>query len=80
MNSTEIKGFQLSDEMREKLDKLSKAGTSSGKLFTKEQEFVILEYFHKKNKDELADLLGVNISTLRRHYKRLKKEHEFSQN
>lgn len=76
MNSTEIKTFELSDEMRKKLDGIKNASNSSGKVFTKEEEFVILEYYEKKNKEQLAEMLGINASTLRKYYLKLKAKNE----
>lgn len=72
MNSTEIKTFELSDEMRKKLDNIKNASSSSGRVFTEEEEFVILEYYEKKNKEQLAEMLGINASTLRKYYLKLK--------
>lgn len=74
MNSKKIETFKISKEMQEKIDQLKDTSRSFPKTFTPEQDAIILEYYHKKEKKELADLIGVCISTMRKRYKELKDE------
>lgn len=68
-----VQFYEISDEMLDKLAEIDDAGKKGNLLFTKEQEAIIVEYFPKKNKEQLAELLGVNVGTLRKYYKRLTK-------
>jgi DNA-directed RNA polymerase specialized sigma subunit len=68
MNSvTEV---NISREMMEKLAGLKDAGTAPFTL-SEEQKAIIMEYYYKKDKRELARLLGMSEATLRRHHKDL---------
>lgn len=68
-----VQFYEISEEMLDKLAEIDDAGKKGNLLFTKEQEAIIVEYFPKKNKEQLAELLGVNVGTLRKYYKRLTK-------
>lgn len=67
--STEF--YDISEEMLKKLEEIDNAGKVKIPLFTKEQEEIILKFYPLKNKDQLAELLGVHVTTLRKHYQRL---------
>ena len=70
MSGTET--FTLSEEMKKKLDSLS--GSMKGKFaFTSEQDYIIVNYYELKNKEELAELIGCDRGTLLRRFKELKK-------
>lgn len=74
MNSTQIKTFKLSEDMKKKLDSIADSNVKKEKVFTAEEEFILLEYYEKKNKEELAQMLGLSVTTLRKHYNRLLRE------
>ena len=63
---------EISKEMMLKIEKLQ-SGHRSKVEFTPEQDAVILEYYEKKNKQQLSKLLGVAEGTMRKRYKELKK-------
>lgn len=68
-----VQFYEISEKMMEKLNEIDDAGNKKEVLFTKEQEAVIVKYYPLKNKEQLAEMFGVNVSTLRRHYRRLTK-------
>jgi len=63
---------EISKEMMLKIEELQ-SGHRSKVEFTPEQDAVILEYYEKKNKSQLAKLLGVAEGTMRNRYRELKK-------
>ena len=70
MNSGTRKEYNITDDMREKLDAL--ADSAPGRvIFTPEMEAIILEYYPKKNKVELAKLLGLSRWALQNKYREL---------
>ena len=72
---TEIQHFTISDEMRKKLESLTDSGNGNKKRqFTPEEDAIIKEYFPKKNKQELARILGMCENTMRERYKVLVNE------
>jgi len=71
MNSSKIETFKISKEMQAKIDQIKDATRSFPKSFTPEQDAIILTYYEKKEKKELAELVGVCISTMRKRYKEL---------
>lgn len=58
----------ISKEMLAKIDSLRNSERTPPKSFTKEQDAIILQFYVKKNKEDLAKLIGVSIGTLRKHY------------
>ena len=76
MNSNKVQFYEISQEMMEKLNEIDNAGNKRGPLFTKEQEAIIVKFYPIKNKEQLAEFFGVNVSTLRRHYQRLTRNAE----
>ena len=71
-----VQFYEISEEMMEKLDKIDDAGHKGGSSFTKEQEAIIVKFYPIKNKEQLAEFFGVDVSTLRRHYQRLTRNAE----
>ena len=65
-----VKEIKISGEMIEKLNRL-KDGGSRPCILSEEQKAIIIEYYYKKDKRELARLLGMSEATLRRHHKDL---------
>lgn len=63
--------YEISEDMIKKLEEIDNAGKIKVPLFTKEQEEIIKKFYPLKNKDQLAEMLGVHTSTLRKHYQRL---------
>lgn len=69
-----IDKFKLTEEMQNKINALHDSdNTGNKRQFTKEQDYIILNYYMVKNKEELAELLGCDRGTLRKRYKELKK-------
>lgn len=66
----QVETVKISADVIAKLEKLKDAGKTPLKL-TEEQEAIILEYYNKKDKIELAKFIGISENSLRRHYKRL---------
>lgn len=73
MNTRKIETLKISDDMRAKLEALTDAPRHSIDL-TDEQKAIIIEYYPKKKKDELATLLGVSKSYLTQKYNDLVKD------
>ena len=73
MGNKKVQFYEISEEMMRKLDEIDDAGHKKTSLFTKEQEAIIVKFYPIKNKEQLAEVLGVNITTLRKHYQRLTK-------
>lgn len=70
MMSGKITEFKISDEMQSKIDAIQNVSPSKVTV-TEEQKAIILKYYEKKNKEELAKLLGMSYSTLKKIYKEL---------
>lgn len=70
MISGKITEFKISDEMQSKIDAIQNVRPSKV-IVTDEQKAIILKYYEKKNKEELAKLLGMSYSTLKSIYKKL---------
>ena len=66
-----IESFELSEEMQKRLDNIKPADNIKFK-FTKEQDYIIKNYYETKNKHELAKLMGCSRDTLLKRYKELK--------
>jgi DNA-directed RNA polymerase specialized sigma subunit len=66
----EVREAKISAEMISKLEQLKDAGAAPFTL-SEEQKAIIMEYYHKKDKRELAKLLGMSETTLRRCHKGL---------
>ena len=65
-----VKEVKISADMIKKIEKLKDAGVTPFTL-SEEQKVIIMEYYYKKDKRELARLLGMSEATLRRHHKDL---------
>lgn len=65
-----VKEVNISADMIKKIEKL-KDGGSKPFVLSKEHKAIIMEYYYKKDKRELAKLLGMSEATLRRHHKDL---------
>ena len=65
-----VKEVKISADMIKKIEKLKDAGVTPFTL-SEEQKAIIMEYYYKKDKRELARLLGMSEATLRRHHKDL---------
>ena len=70
----DTKQVLISDEMRAKLDSLSDTYVQKGRKFTEAEDAIILEYYPRKNKNELSEVLGICENSLRRRYKELTKD------
>jgi hypothetical protein len=66
-----VENFNISEEMMAKLDGLRDAGRGARKVFTREEDAIIKEFYVKKDKKELSKMLGVCASTLRQRYREL---------
>lgn len=71
MNSKRVEQVKISDDMKAKLEALEDAPPPDLK-WTPEQDAIIMEYYNKKRKDQLADVLGVSKSSLLNRYNKLK--------
>jgi DNA-directed RNA polymerase specialized sigma subunit len=65
-----VKEVNISADMIKKIEKLKDGGPKPFTL-SEEQKTIIMEYYYKKDKRELARLLGMSEATLRRHHKDL---------
>lgn len=69
---TEITKKTLSDNLRIELEKLQ--NRNNGKIeFTVEKNKLLLEFWPVKKHDEISEIFGCSIDTLRRQYKKLYK-------
>jgi len=68
-----IETYILSDEMLKKINSLTDSAKKNI-VFTKEQDYIIKEYYHKKSKQELSKLLGICENTLRKRFRELETE------
>ena len=65
-----VKEVNISADMIKKIEQLKDGGSKPFTL-SEEQKAIIMEYYYKKDKRELARLLGMSEATLRRHHKDL---------
>ena len=65
-----VKEVNISADMIKKIEKLKDGGSKPFTL-SGEQKAIIMEYYYKKDKRQLARLLGMSEATLRRHHKDL---------
>ena len=72
MNTRKIETLKISDDMRAKLEALDNAPQDLN--WTPEQDAIVLEYYPKKRKDQLAELLGVSKSSLLSRYNKLTRD------
>ena len=75
MNNTKTGFYNISDEMRKRLEGLNDSAESKIRKFTQEEELALIEYYDKKNKVQLAEFFGISYTTLKRKYKQLKLKH-----
>jgi transcription initiation factor TFIIIB Brf1 subunit/transcription initiation factor TFIIB len=61
---------EISAEMRAKLEALEDSPINT-RRFTPETDAILLEYWTRKRRPELAKLLGFSDTTLRKRYKEL---------
>lgn len=71
MGTKTIETVVISKEMLAKIDSLRDTERTPPKQFSIEQDAIMLKYYEKKNKKDLAELLGVCQSTMRKRYKEL---------
>jgi hypothetical protein len=65
---TSLETFKISKEMQAKIDTLRDSERTPAKSFTAEQDAIISQFYVKKNKDDLAKLIGVSVGTMRKRY------------
>ena len=70
MSSKRVETFTISEDMIKKIEQLKDGGSKPFTL-SEEQKAIIMEYYYKKDKRQLARLLGMSEATLRRHHKDL---------
>lgn len=68
--SSNVTRVEISAEMKARLDSLTDSPTQE-KKFKPEVDAILLEYWPKKNKTELAKMLGFSDTTLRKRYREL---------
>jgi len=73
MISTKEHKNEISKDMLAKINSLRSASNSVQRKYTPEQDEIIRQYFPKKNKEDLAELLGICVSSLRKRYRELTK-------
>ena len=73
MGTKTIENYTISKDMLTKIDSLRSATNSVTRKYTPEQDEIIRQYFPKKNKEDLAELLGICVSSLRKRYRELTK-------
>ena len=69
MSNKKVETYTISDEMRKKIEALKDSTRAHFKEFTEEEDAIILEYYVKKNKEELAKALGSCAETVKKRYK-----------
>ena len=68
MTSNKIETYTISEDMLAKIDALRDTERTPPRQFTEEQDAIILTFYKKKNKGDLAKLIGCCQSTMRRRY------------
>lgn len=68
--SSRVNRVTISAVMRELLDQVRDSDISPAR-YTSEVDAAILEYWPKKNKEELAKVMGFGVGQLRKRYKEL---------
>lgn len=70
LQSSSVTRVEISAEMKARLDAIADSPANT-KGFTPEMDTILLEYWPKKNKSELAKVLGFSDTTIRRRYREL---------
>lgn len=73
MISSKTENCAISKDMLAKLNSLRSAAHSEKIKFTAEQDEIIKRYYYKKNKEDLAELIGVCVTSLRKRHRELTK-------
>lgn len=71
MISSKTENYTISKDMLAKIDSLRSASHSASTKFTAEQDEIIKKYYYEKNKEDLAELLGICVSSLRKRHREL---------
>lgn len=73
MISSKTENYTISKDMLAKIDSLRSASHSTSTAFTPEQDEIIKKYYYEKNKEDLAELLGICVTSLRKRHRILTK-------
>lgn len=76
MGQKTVQHVKISCEMLQKLESINDSIRSHGVQFTQEQDEIIKQYYVKKNKRDLAKMMGICYNTLKRRYDELVENEE----
>ena len=71
MISSKLEDTKISKKMLEQIESLRDTERTPPRQFTDEQDAIIKNFYLKKNKKDLANLIGCCESTMRKRYKEL---------
>lgn len=74
MTSSKTETYTISKKMLEQIESLRDTERTPPRQFTEEQDAIIKNFYMKKNKKDLAKLLGCCEGTMRRRYKDLTRD------
>jgi len=60
--------------MLEQIEKIDDSNIRPGKVWTAEEDAILIKYWPIKNKDQLSEMLGVSDKTARARYKKLTRD------
>ena len=67
----ELKPVHISKEMLEKIDAIENTEKAHHKVWTKEEDEILLKYWPIKKQSELCKVMGISANTARDRYRKL---------